>query len=57
MTIEPGVVIEFELDRGAYILGQMNAIGTADKPIIFRSSKGQIWSGLVFENAGKVKAM
>lgn len=58
ITVEPGVVIEFEQDAGISIddfnipSASFSAKGTADKPIVFRgvvSNKGY-WRGLLFDS-------
>jgi len=53
VTIEPGVVIEFEEDAGfgVYDSGSLNAVGTASQPIVFQgssSTKGY-WRGIHLE--------
>jgi len=53
LTIEPGVVIEFEENSGLgiYDNGSINAVGTSGKPIVFKglnSTKGY-WRGIHVE--------
>ncbi len=54
VTIEPGVVIEFEENAGfgVYDSGSLNAVGTADRPIVFQGAsaiKGY-WRGIHMES-------
>lgn len=53
LTIEPGVVIEFENNAGLgiYDNGSINAVGTADKPIILKGLNGTkgSWRGIHIE--------
>lgn len=59
IKIEPGVVIEFEQDAGIEIDGfnvtkaSLSAVGTSDKPIIFRGVKKEAgyWKGLFFNSS------
>ncbi len=50
LTIEPGVVIEFENNGGLgiYDNGSLNAVGTADKPIVLKGLSGTkgSWRGI-----------
>lgn len=59
ITIEPGVVIEFKDNTGLTIEanGSLSAIGTAEKPIIFRGTKNLMgfWYGLYFESSNSLK--
>lgn len=52
LTIKPGVVIEFEQDKGLLIMlgGALNAEGTAEEPIVFTGTQKQtgFWKGLLF---------
>lgn len=58
IKIEPGVVIEFEENAGIEIDGfnaskaSLSAVGTNDKPIIFRGVKKEAgyWSGIFFNS-------
>lgn len=58
IKIEPGVVIEFSQDAGIAVddfnvpSASLSAIGTSDKPIIFRGKVKQkgYWAGIYFES-------
>lgn len=58
IVIEPGVVIEFEQDAGIEIddfnipKASLSAIGTSDKPVIFRGVKKEkgYWRGIMFDS-------
>ncbi len=54
LTIEPGVVLEFDLDGGLLIKdGFLNATGTAADPIVFKGISGNLsrWVGISFQNS------
>ena len=51
LTIEPGTVIELESSGGIEILetsSGLSAVGTAEKPIVFRGVDGASWGGITF---------
>lgn len=58
IKVEPGVVIEFEQDAGIEIddfntpKASFSAIGTSDKPVIFRGVKKEkgFWRGIFFDS-------
>lgn len=58
IRIEPGVVIEFEENAGIDIddfnisSASLSAVGTADKPIVFRGAKKEagFWRGIMFNS-------
>lgn len=58
IKIEPGVVIEFEENAGLDIDdfntadGSLNAVGTANKPIVFRGTQNNKgwWRGIMFDS-------
>lgn len=65
ITVEPGVVIEFRENAGLNIDdfhtadGSLKAIGTADKPIVFRgvnNTKGY-WRGIMFDSASTLNEL
>ncbi|HPV55675.1 MAG TPA: hypothetical protein PKW61_00995, partial [Tenuifilaceae bacterium] len=47
LIIEPGTTVEFKKDAVVYVgysaPASITALGTADKPIVFRGYEGQTW--------------
>ncbi|WP_375579249.1 PKD domain-containing protein [Marivirga tractuosa] len=56
LTIEPGVVLEFEADEGFRINGSMNAVGTDSERIVFtgKTKTAGAWKGIQFFATGNV---
>ncbi len=56
LTLDPGVVIQFEANNGLRVgyssNGALRAIGTAEKPVVFRAMAGNenpgVWEGVQF---------
>lgn len=51
LTIQPGAIFEFESGGGIEVAGPasgLSAIGTTDKPIVFRGINGDAWAGVGF---------
>jgi len=50
LIIEPGTTVEFKKDAVVYVgysaPASITALGTADKPIVFRGYEGQTWKGI-----------
>ncbi len=60
VTVDPGVVIEFEADKGLHIGygGYLNAIGNAAQKIVFtgRSKTPGFWRGILVESTSDLNA-
>ena len=54
LTIEPGVLVEFEQDGRLFIEGTLNALGTPTQPITFTGSSKSAgsWGGLTINSYG-----
>ena len=50
LTINPGVILEFERDINLRVLGTINALGTMEDPIQFLGRRDTDWGGISFEN-------
>lgn len=50
LTIEPGVVIWFE-GRGLIVRGRIEALGTADQPIVFSGLSARGWKGVFVDSS------
>jgi len=52
LTIEPGTLIRFELEKRITVHGNLIAEGTEELPIVFNViSEGDYWDGIVLENS------
>ncbi|MBP1464672.1 hypothetical protein EYB53_003010 [Candidatus Chloroploca sp. M-50] len=54
LTIEPGVVVQFNQFRGLWVDGTLNAVGTAANPITFTGTTETLdwWNSIHIQNAG-----
>ncbi|PWH84631.1 hypothetical protein [Brumimicrobium oceani] len=59
IVIEPGVVIEFEQDAGFNVLTSLSAVGTAEKPIIFRGVENDpgFWRGVKYNSSNTLNEL
>jgi len=59
IVIEPGVVIEFEQDAGFNVLASLSAVGTAEKPIIFRGVENDpgFWRGVKYNSSNTLNEL
>ena len=59
LTIEPGVVVAFAVDTHLRVIagGALNAVGTADEPILLTGMLAQrgFWNGVVYENTQRTE--
>lgn len=56
LVVQPGVVVYAEQDTGLTVYGDLQAVGTADLPILFSGARGDLgggsgWTGIRFEGS------
>ncbi|MBL7719349.1 MAG: hypothetical protein JNL72_10975 [Flavipsychrobacter sp.] len=59
LAIEPGVIIEFRENASLWAMetGTLSAVGTPDKPVVFRPADGARWDGIVIKSANAQSTM
>ncbi|MFA5745020.1 MAG: right-handed parallel beta-helix repeat-containing protein [Candidatus Paceibacterota bacterium] len=50
LSIDPGVIVQFDIDSSISVLGRLFAQGSPDEPISFISVTGSEWNGIEFSN-------